>query len=108
MAVKAAASPDAKNMVDAVLAEAEAVAASLRSTCSASIEVWINGSKHTIDQPDPEMTLLEYLRGVGLTGTKLGCGEVRGQTCLPFRVLASSPNSDSSSHHHHFHNHPFV
>lgn len=26
--------------------------------------------------PDTELTLLEYLRSKGLTGTKLGCGEV--------------------------------
>ena len=35
----------------------------------------LNGSQVTLDTIDPEMTLLEYLRGVGLTGTKLGCAE---------------------------------
>ena len=29
----------------------------------------------TLDSVDPEVTLLEYLRGIGLTGTKLGCAE---------------------------------
>jgi len=28
-----------------------------------------------LDDIDPETTLLEYLRGIGLTGTKLGCAE---------------------------------
>src|SRR5271156_2613355 len=36
---------------------------------------WVNGSRINLDQPDPEVTLLEYLRGIGLTGTKLGCAE---------------------------------
>ena len=36
---------------------------------------WVNGSKIHLDLPDPECTLLEYLRGIGLTGTKLGCAE---------------------------------
>jgi xanthine dehydrogenase/oxidase len=36
---------------------------------------WVNGSKIFLEQPDPEVTLLEYLRGIGLTGTKLGCAE---------------------------------
>jgi xanthine dehydrogenase/oxidase len=36
---------------------------------------WLNGSRLVIEEPDPEVTLLEYLRGIGLTGTKLGCAE---------------------------------
>ena len=36
---------------------------------------WVNGSRINLDEPDPEVTLLEYLRGIGLTGTKLGCAE---------------------------------
>ena len=36
---------------------------------------WVNGTKIYLEQPDPEVTLLEYLRGIGLTGTKLGCAE---------------------------------
>jgi xanthine dehydrogenase iron-sulfur cluster and FAD-binding subunit A len=35
----------------------------------------LNGTKVVLDDADPEVTLLEYLRGVGLTGTKLGCAE---------------------------------
>lgn len=36
---------------------------------------YLNGTRVTLDSFDPEITLLEYLRGIGLTGTKLGCGE---------------------------------
>ena len=57
---------------------AQIVVDELRSQSLSIIEVWINGTKHRIKEPDPEMTLLEYLRNVArLTGTKLGCGEVR-------------------------------
>jgi xanthine dehydrogenase/oxidase len=40
-----------------------------------AIRFYLNGTKVVIDSIDPEVTLLEYLRGVGLTGTKLGCAE---------------------------------
>lgn len=36
---------------------------------------YLNGTKVILDTIDPEVTILEYLRGVGLTGTKLGCAE---------------------------------
>ena len=36
---------------------------------------YLNGTKVVLDSIDPEITLLEYLRGIGLTGTKLGCAE---------------------------------
>ncbi|EED24430.1 xanthine dehydrogenase HxA, putative [Talaromyces stipitatus ATCC 10500] len=40
-----------------------------------SIRFYLNGTKIVLDDIDPELTLLEYLRGIGLTGTKLGCAE---------------------------------
>ena len=40
-----------------------------------TLRFYLNGSKVTLDTADPEITLLEYLRGIGLTGTKLGCAE---------------------------------
>jgi len=40
-----------------------------------TIRFYLNGTKVTLDSVDPEITLLEYLRGIGLTGTKLGCAE---------------------------------
>ena len=40
-----------------------------------TIRFFLNGTKVSLDSVDPEITLLEYLRGIGLTGTKLGCAE---------------------------------
>jgi xanthine dehydrogenase iron-sulfur cluster and FAD-binding subunit A len=36
----------------------------------------VNGRRVVLANAKPEMTLLQYLRLAGLTGTKLGCGEV--------------------------------
>jgi xanthine dehydrogenase/oxidase len=40
-----------------------------------TVRFYLNGTKVELDYVNPEVTLLEYLRGVGLTGTKLGCAE---------------------------------
>lgn len=40
-----------------------------------TIRFYLNGTKVILDSVNPEVTLLEYLRGIGLTGTKLGCAE---------------------------------
>lgn len=40
-----------------------------------TIRFYLNGTKVALDTVNPEVTLLEYLRGIGLTGTKLGCAE---------------------------------
>lgn len=40
-----------------------------------TLQFYLNGYKVVLDSIDPEITLLEYLRGIGLTGTKLGCAE---------------------------------
>jgi len=40
-----------------------------------TIRFFLNGTKVALDSVNPEVTLLEYLRGIGLTGTKLGCAE---------------------------------
>lgn len=47
----------------------------LTSSWDTTLRFYLNGTKVELDQIDPEVTLLEYLRGVGLTGTKLGCAE---------------------------------
>src|SRR5436309_15511396 len=36
---------------------------------------WLNGRKVVIPHPDPTMLLVEYLHSIGLTGTKVGCGQ---------------------------------
>jgi hypothetical protein len=40
-----------------------------------TLRFYLNGTRVELDSIDPEITLLEYLRGIGLTGTKLGCAE---------------------------------
>lgn len=40
-----------------------------------TLRFFLNGTRVNLDNIDPEITLLEYLRGIGLTGTKLGCSE---------------------------------
>lgn len=36
-----------------------------------TLRFFLNGTRVVVDEIDPEATLLEYLRGIGLTGTKL-------------------------------------
>src|SRR4029077_9333313 len=36
---------------------------------------WLNGNKVVIPNPDPTILLVEYLHSIGLTGTKVGCGQ---------------------------------
>ncbi|KAJ3533690.1 hypothetical protein NM208_g7875 [Fusarium decemcellulare] len=49
--------------------------ATLTSKFDDTIRFYLNGTRVVLDEIDPEITVLEYLRGIGLTGTKLGCGE---------------------------------
>lgn len=45
--------------------------ASLTRTFDDTLRFYLNGTKVVLDDIDPEITVLEYLRGIGLTGTKL-------------------------------------
>ncbi|EEP80262.1 xanthine dehydrogenase [Uncinocarpus reesii 1704] len=58
-----------------VAREARAALATLTAPYDDTLRFYLNGTKVTLDSVDPEATLLEYLRGIGLTGTKLGCAE---------------------------------
>lgn len=49
--------------------------ATVTSEYDDTLRFYLNGTKVELDFADPEVTLLEYLRGIGLTGTKLGCAE---------------------------------
>ena len=46
-------------------------AGSLTTQYHDSLRFYLNGTRVVLDEVDPEITLLEYLRGIGLTGTKL-------------------------------------
>ena len=48
---------------------------SITSDWDDSLRFYLNGSRVVLESADPDVTLLEYLRGIGLTGTKLGCAE---------------------------------
>jgi len=43
----------------------------LTTTFDGALRFFLNGTRVVLDEIDPEATLLEYLRGIGLTGTKL-------------------------------------
>lgn len=45
--------------------------AALTTTFDDTLRFFLNGTRVVLDEIDPEITLLEYLRGIGLTGTKL-------------------------------------
>jgi xanthine dehydrogenase/oxidase len=46
-------------------------AGTLTTTFDDTLRFYLNGTRVVLDEIDPEVTLLEYLRGIGLTGTKL-------------------------------------
>lgn len=69
-------------MAPGILATNSTVAVEKATSLAALTEDWddtirfyLNGTKVAVDSINPEVTLLEYLRGIGLTGTKLGCAE---------------------------------
>lgn len=49
----------------------KAVAGTLTASFDDTLRFYLNGTRVVLDDIDPEATLLEYLRGIGLTGTKL-------------------------------------
>lgn len=39
------------------------------------LHFYLNGTEIILTNPDPDTTLLQYVRSIGLTGSKLGCAE---------------------------------
>ncbi|KAK4101091.1 xanthine dehydrogenase [Parathielavia hyrcaniae] len=74
-----------------------APAESLTVTFDDALRFYLNGTRVVLDEVDPEVTLLEYLRGIGLTGTKLGCGEGGCGACT---VVVSQYNPTTKQIYH--------
>ncbi|KAH8714207.1 molybdopterin binding aldehyde oxidase/xanthine dehydrogenase [Ilyonectria robusta] len=71
--------------------------ATLTSKFDDTLRFYINGTKVVLDEIDPEITVLEYLRGIGLTGTKLGCGEGGCGACT---IVVSQYNPTTKEVYH--------
>jgi xanthine dehydrogenase/oxidase len=66
-------------------------------TFSGQLIFWLNGQKVVISNPNPTVMLTDYLHSIGLTGTKVGCGQGGCGACT---VMLShrDPVSDTPVH----------
>lgn len=61
-----------------------------------SVSFTLNGRAITVERPNPHETLLDYLRGIGLTGAKEGCAEGECGACAV--ILVSEAESGGSQY----------
>jgi xanthine dehydrogenase/oxidase len=62
---------------------------------SGRLAFWLNGQAVEIAAPDPAVTLSDYLRGSGMTGTKVGCGQGGCGACT---VMLSRRTTEGDDH----------
>src|SRR3954470_13798174 len=57
------------------MAGGEQVHGSGETAYSDRLVFWLNGQEVAVRNPDPTLLLTDYLHGLGLVGTKVGCGQ---------------------------------
>lgn len=68
----------------------------MEASYSNQLIFWLNGVRVEIPNPDPAIRLTDYLREVGLTGTKVSCGQGGCGACT---VMLSHKKSDGTTVH---------
>ncbi len=74
-----------------------AALAAITADFDTTLTFYLNGTRIILETIDPETTLLEYLRDIGLTGTKLGCSEGGCGACT---VVVSQWNPTTKKIYH--------